>query len=174
MQDRYPGALGLSRRVLGWLRILNVVYGTGIVLLLLASVVVPEFLFAALRVPRGPAWGAAALGMRGIMIIGIAGAFIAHRILTLLLRIVDTVRAGDPFVLDNAARLQAIACWVLGAELLHLVVGAIASWMSTPEQPFDLDLSYSFTPWITVLLLFVLARVFAHGARMRDDIEGTV
>src|SRR5687768_199475 len=47
MQDRYPGALGLSRRVLGWLRILNVVYGTGIVLLLLASVVVPEFLFAA-------------------------------------------------------------------------------------------------------------------------------
>ena len=46
--------------------------------------------------------------------------------------------------------------------------------MSTTGQPFDLGLRYSFTPWITVLLLFVLARVFDHGARMREDIAGTV
>jgi hypothetical protein len=84
------------------------------------------------------------------------------------------VRAGDPFVVDNGTRLQSIGWCVLAAELLHLPVGAIARWMSTPEQPFDLNLRYSFTPWIAVLLLFVLARVFEHGARMREDIEGTV
>jgi len=33
---------------------------------------------------------------------------------------------------------------------------------------------FSFAPWLAVLLLFVLARVFAEGARMRADLEGTV
>ena len=37
-----------------------------------------------------------------------------------------------------------------------------------------IDWSFSFTPWVAVLLLFVLARVFEHGARMRADLEGTV
>ena len=30
------------------------------------------------------------------------------------------------------------------------------------------------TGWLAVLLLFVLARVFNHGTRIRDDLEGTV
>jgi hypothetical protein len=33
---------------------------------------------------------------------------------------------------------------------------------------------FSFAPWLSVLLLFVLAGVFTQGARMRDDLEGTV
>lgn len=44
----------------------------------------------------------------------------------------------------------------------------------TVQVPIDIDWTFSFTPWIAVLLLFVLARVFAHGARMREDLEGTV
>jgi hypothetical protein len=87
---------------------------------------------------------------------------------------VETVRDGDPFVLDNAARLQSIAWWLLVAELLHLLVGGLAKLGSTPAQPLDIDWTFSFTPWIAVLLLFVLARVFEHGARMREDIAGTV
>ena len=172
-QHRYPDALGLSRRVLGWLRILNVVYGIGVGLLLVASLVAPDFLFGALGV-HGPGWAPATLAMRGIMVVGLAGAFIAHRILAGLLEIVESVRAGDPFVLDNAARLHAIAWWLLGAELLHLLVGALIRVASTPARPLDIDWTFSFTPWIAVLLLFVLARVFAHGTRMREDIEGTV
>jgi len=174
VQDRYPDALPLSRSVLRGVRVLNAVYGAAVAAALIVSLVNPEFLLRALGVSQGPGWSAITMGMRAIMVIGIAGAYIAHRILMALRRMVDTVRAGDPFVLDNASRLQAIAWLVLGAELLHLVVGAIANWMSTPEQPIDLNLRYSFTPWIAVLLLFVLARVFEHGARMREDIEGTV
>lgn len=174
MQDRYPGALALSRTVLGGFRVLNIIYGVTIIAMLVASFVAPEFLFRALGVEQGPGWREISLGARGIMILGVVGASIAHYILSALLDIVDSVRAGDPFVIDNANRLQAIAWLVLGAELLHLLVGAIANWMSTTGQPFDLGLRYSFTPWITVLLLFVLARVFDHGARMREDIEGTV
>ena len=29
-------------------------------------------------------------------------------------------------------------------------------------------------PWLAVLMLFVLSGVFAHGARLRTDLEGTV
>ena len=38
----------------------------------------------------------------------------------------------------------------------------------------DLDWNFSLTRWLAVLLLFVLSRVFEQGARMRDDLEGTV
>jgi len=168
-----PDALGLSRRVLSGLRALNIVYGVGVGIMLIASLVAPDILFGAIGV-RATGWETATLSMRGIMIVGIAGAFIAHRILTGLLSIVESVRVGDPFVIDNAAHLNAIAWWLLVAELLHLLVGALARLASTPEQPFDIGWSFSFTPWIAVLLLFVLARVFAYGARMREDIEGTV
>jgi hypothetical protein len=35
-------------------------------------------------------------------------------------------------------------------------------------------MKFNFTRWLGVLLLFVLARVFEQGARMRDELEGTV
>ena len=174
MQDRYPGALRLSTRVLEACRVLNILYGLGIGLMLVMSVVAPEFLFGALGVRGATGWTTTTLAMRGIMVVGLAGAFIAYQILAALLLMVESVRTGDPFVLDNAARLTAIAWWLLGAELLHLLVGVLAGAASTPAQPIDIDWTFSFTPWIAVLLLFVLAGVFAQGARMREDIAGTV
>ena len=30
------------------------------------------------------------------------------------------------------------------------------------------------TAWLLVVILFILARVFRHGAAMREDLEGTV
>jgi len=47
-------------------------------------------------------------------------------------------------------------------------IGKIQVW-----EPGKVD-AFSFAPWLAVLLLFVLAGVFAHGARMRADLEGTV
>ena len=169
----YPDTLGLSRRVLGGLRILNVAGAVGIGVMLVASLLAPEFLFRALGVRADP-WAPETLAMRGIMVVGIVGAFVVHQVLTLLLRIVESVQTGDPFVLDNAERLRAIAWWMLGGQILHLIVGALARMASTPAQELDIDWSFSFTPWIAVLLLFVLARVFAHGARMREELEATV
>jgi hypothetical protein len=57
---------------------------------------------------------------------------------------------------------------------LHLAVGAIAAAASSKSQPLDVGWSFSITGWLAVLLLFVLARVFDQGTRMRDDLEGTV
>jgi hypothetical protein len=95
-------------------------------------------------------------------------------VLTRLLAIVDTVSAGNAFVPENAERLQTIAWSALLLEILHLVVGAIAKGVSSPNHPLDINWSFSFTPWLAVLLLFVVARVFEEGARMREDLEGTV
>ncbi len=56
-------------------------------------------------------------------------------VLKRLLAIVETVRAGDPFVAANASRLQAIAWALLALQLLSLVIGAIGKTISTPAHP---------------------------------------
>jgi len=88
--------------------------------------------------------------------------------------IVETVRGGDPFVPTNASRLQAIAWALLALQLFSLVIGAIAKAVSSPAHPLNLDAGFSIPGWLAVLLTFLLARVFAEGTRMREDLEGTV
>ena len=45
------------------------------------------------------------IGMRLIKVLGICAVPIVHFVLMRLLTIVETVRIGDPFVTENAARL---------------------------------------------------------------------
>ena len=161
-------------RVLYLVRVLNIAYGAGIAIMLVASLAAPGFLFDALGFKVSDAWSDRTIAIRVMMIIGIVGAWIGHRILTTLIRIVDSVRSGDPFTLRNTAGIQTIAWLVLAAEILHLMVGWLVDFISTPAQPFDTGSRFSLTPWIAVLMLFVLAQVFDHGARMREDLEGTV
>ena len=170
----FPDALALSRRVLRGLVYVNGAYGVGILALLIASLVAEGPVMRALGVRSAEGSDTLIRGGRFIMIIGIASVPIAHVVLSRLLAIVESVRTGDPFLVENGARLQTIAWLVLGLELLHLTVGAIAATSASSAQPLDIHWSFSITPWIAVLLLFVLARVFAHGARLRADLEGTV
>ena len=142
--------------------------------LLLASIVVPGPLFEALGVRLAAGRDSLELGMTLIMVIGLVSVPAAYVILSRLRAIVDTVRDGDPFVPANAERLQTIAWAYLGLELLHIAVGVVAGRSGSSAQPLDVHWHFSVTPWVAVLLLFVLARVFDHGARMRADLEGTV
>jgi hypothetical protein len=169
-----PGALRVSHRVLGILIKLNLVMGVLILALLVASLVAEGPVMRALGV--GPALGSSSLilGMRLIMVFGIAAVAITHTVLGRLLAIVETVTAGDPFVVENAVRLQKIAWAVLALEVLHLVIVGVATNVSTPKAPLDISWDFSVTRWLAVLLLFVLARVFETGARMRAELEGTV
>ena len=174
MSRAQPAALRFSHQVLRGLLVLNLLYGLAILVLLAASLVAEGPVFRALGVEPAPDRDQLVLGMRLIMVIGIASVPIAYVILARLLAIVDAVRAGDPFVMENARHLQTIAWSVLGLELLHVAVGAVAANVGSRVQPLDIDWSFSITPWLSVLLLFVLARVFDEGARMRADLEGTV
>jgi hypothetical protein len=114
------------------------------------------------------------LALRAIAVLGLAVLPLNYIVLKRLLAIVDTVRAGDPFVAVNAARLQAIAWALLALQLLSIVIGGIAKAVSTPAHPVHLSAGFSINGWLAVLLTFLLARVFAEGTMMRDDLEGTV
>jgi hypothetical protein len=70
--------------------------------------------------------------------------------------------------------LQTVAWALLALQLLSLVIGAIGRAVSSAAHPLDLDAGFSINGWLAVLLAFLLARVFAEGSRMRDDLEGTV
>jgi hypothetical protein len=170
----HPTSLRLSRRVLTVLIKLNLLAGILISALLIASLVAEGPVFGALGVRAKGDNSTLFLGMRAIMVIGILAVPLAHIILTRLLAMVDTVRNGDPFVAENAVRLQTIAWSVLVLELMHAVVGFVAARVSTASQPLDIHWSFSVTRWLVVLLLFVLARVFDQGTRMREELEATV
>jgi len=56
--------------------------------------------------------------------------------------------------------------------IAYVVLRVLA--ISTPAHPLHLDAGFSINGWLAVLLTFLLARVFAEGAAMREDLEGTV
>jgi hypothetical protein len=174
LTSSYPDTLALSRRVLRVLIKLNLVVGVLILGLLVTSLVVGDQVMRTLAAGTPQADARLFLGMRLVAVIGLAGVPVVHFVLTWLLAIVDTVRDGNSFVSANAARLQRIAWAVLILELMHLAVAAIAAAVSTAAAPFDISWRFSLTPWLAVLLLFVLARVFEQGSRMREELEGTV
>jgi hypothetical protein len=167
-------SLSVSRRVLQVLIRLNVVAGVLIAALLVASLVAEGFVMTALGVPPTNENGSILLGMRAIMVLGIASVPLAHTLLSRLLAIVDTVRDGDPFISVNAARLRQIAWAVLGLEVLHTIIAATAAAVSTATTPIDIERNLNITRWLVVLLMFVLSRVFEHGTQMREELEGTV
>jgi len=163
-------ALALARPVTRGLIVLNALYALALAGLLVWSFFIEGWPARPLGFDLVNAHPLLGHGLRAFVVVGLVGAAIVHTILRRLLAIVDTVRVGDPFILENAERLTAIAWRVLALELLRLVVAAIAA---TVWEAGRID-AFSFAPWLAVLLLFVLAGVFAHGARMRADLEGTV
>lgn len=169
-----PSALALSARTLRALAQLTAIAGALIFALFIAGIVARDPVFTALGVYPADLGGARIMGMRLIMVGGIAAAVIVWVVLHRLLAIVRTVQRGDPFVAENATRLREIAWGVLGLELLHIAIVALASWSSTPRTRIDIRWTLDVAQWLTVLLLFVLAHVFEQGARMRDDLDGTV
>jgi hypothetical protein len=174
MNHSFPDPLALSRRVLRVLTKLNLLLGALILALLIASLIAAAPVMRALGVPPAQFSSRLFVGMRLIMVLGIGAVPIVHFVLTRLLTIVETVRVGNPFVSANAARLQGIAWAVLGLELVHFAVGAVAASVSSAAVPLNISWGFSLTRWLAVLLLFVLARVFEQGARMREELEGTV
>jgi hypothetical protein len=166
-------ALPIAHVVLRILIVLNWLYGAAILALL---VVMPneQWIMTAFKLSPSPEAERLVMGLRAIAVLGLASVPLHYVVLKRLLAIVETVRAGDPFVAANASRLQAIAWVLLALNLLSIVIGAIALTVSTPAHPLHLNAGFSISGWLAVLLTFLLARVFAEGALMREDLEGTV
>ena len=158
------------------LRILIIVNLLGGAAILALLVVMPneQWIMSAFKLSPSPDAERLVMGLRAIALLGLVAIPLNHVVLKRLLAIVETVRAGDPFLAANASRLQAIAWVLLALNLLSIVIGAIAKAVSTPAHPLHLDAGFSINGWLAVILTFVLARVFAEGALMREGVEGTV
>jgi hypothetical protein len=128
----------------------------------------------AIDVPIGTDARSIMTGLRAIAALGVLCVPLNHIILTRLVRIVETVGRGDPFVAANAYRLQGIAWALLTLQLLSMAIGGIGKVIASREFPLHLDAGFSVSGWLAVILTFVLARVFAEGTLMREDLEGTI
>ena len=172
-QASSSAALPIAHVVLRILIVVNWLGGAAILALL---VVMPNerWIMAAFKLSPSPEAERLVMGLRAIAVLGLVAIPLHYVVLKRLHAIVETVRAGDPFVAANASRLQAIAWVLLAVNLLSIVIGAIAKTVSTPAYPLHIDAGFSISGWLAVLLTFVLARVFAEGALMREDLEGTV
>jgi len=108
-----------------------------------------------------------------LMAIGIAAGVAVHILFRRMLAIVATAIDGDPFTVANARRLRTIGWALLAIQILDLLFGILSIIIEarTGEAP---GWSPSVGGWISVLMLFVLARVFEQGARMRDELAMTV
>jgi hypothetical protein len=171
--NKLSTALPIARVVLRILIVLNWLGGVAILALL---VVMPneQWIMAAFKIPPSPDTDRLIMGLRAVAALGLATIPLNYVVLKRLLAIVGTVREGDPFVAANASRLQTIAWSLLALQLFSLVIGAIGKAVSTPAHPVHLDAGFSINGWLAVLLTFLLARVFAEGALMREDLKGTV
>ena len=92
--------------------------------------------------------------------------------------VVSSVGDGEPFRADNATRLSRMGWISVAAHGLGLVIGGMVAWFAPyiekmgghSEMGFGVDGGAI----LLTLILFILARVFRHGAEMREELEGTV
>ena len=171
--NKLSPALPIARVVLRILIVVNWLGGAAILALL---VIMPnhEWLMSAFKLSPSPDADRLIMGLRAVAALGLVTIPLNYIVLKRLLAIVKTVREGDPFVAANASRLQTIAWSLLALQLFSIGIGAIGKAVSTPAHPVHLDAGFSINGWLAVLLTFLLARVFAEGTRMREDLEGTV
>ena len=116
---------------------------------------------------------AAALTLLATMAAITATAFYFFKLLNQLIK---SVGDGSPFTIENADRLTQMAWIALIFQVTALPIGLLAAYLahSIPTGNLTIDYEFSLTGLLLAVVLFILARVFRHGADMREDLEGTV
>ncbi|GAA4765292.1 DUF2975 domain-containing protein [Novosphingobium ginsenosidimutans] len=112
------------------------------------------------------------------MLVGATLLFLGWHFLKELLGIINSVGDGDPFRPDNADRLSRMGWIAVIAQLVVLPLAGIATWLSPyldkVDRHMQIDGGLDGGSILLTLVLFILARVFREGARMREELEGTV
>ena len=166
-------ALGLSRTMLRVCVVWNLAIGVIALSIFVASFVFEDAVTHQFRT-RMPELDLAILFPTVRVWLLLCAPFVAavHLLLSRLLEIVGTVRLGHPFAPENAVRLRIIAWCLLLVQLLHLSSGVMVKIVAAANVQMHWD--FSLVGWIAVLLVFVLARVFEEGARIRDDLDAMI
>jgi hypothetical protein len=176
-----PGTHHLFTVTRGLLRIailvcifLIVVLGLALGALILAAagvfhLPIPANEIQGLTMPQVLGAGSMALGAGVICIALVTWMFL------LATRIVDTASHGDPFVTENADRLNHIGFLLMAIQLIGLVVdGALGMFPEKIREHVSIGFDVSATGILAALLIFVLAQIFRRGSEMRAELESTV
>ncbi len=160
--------------VLRILLVLNIAFAAAFLLAMLASVPFHDLLagriaakYPTVDVER------IVIGIRALLLLGVAASVPAHIIFSRLIAIIGTVLAGETFASPNARRVRAIGWALLAIQLLDVPLLLIVPNFAGLGIRVD-GSSVSIGGWLSVLVAFILARVFAEGAALREDLEGTV
>jgi hypothetical protein len=132
-------ALPTAHMVLRILIALNWIYAAVVLAILVGLFSAEHWTMMALGFPAAASSGSLVIGMRAIAALGLLAVPLNLAVLARLMAMVRTVRSGDPFVAANAYRLQAIAWFLLGQQLLSVIIGLIGKAVSTPAHPLHLD-----------------------------------
>ncbi len=91
-----------------------------------------------------------------------------------LYRIVASVEDGDPFIPVNARRLQAMGWIAVAVHVVGIPLAMTMKWLDEVGAHADGGFQFSYFGLLLALVLFVIARVFREGTRLREELEGTV
>ena len=111
-----------------------------------------------------------------LLLLGALVTAIAFHFFQLLGRIIDTVGNDDPFTAQNAGRLSRMGWIALAFQAASFPIAGLVVYLAelVPSENLSVDYDFSLTGLLLAIVLFILARVFRHGAAMREDLEGTV
>lgn len=162
-----PDLLYVTRAIIRAARVFSM-----LMILLLAIILVALLIrdaetltvLASSTIPPGQRVFAARVGVAG----GLVNCVLLLPLLTQLLRLVDSARQGDPFVPENGVRLRRIGWLLLAVNVVTNVTISIALTKGVMLPPV------SFVALLTVLMIFVLARIFETGSAMRAELKETV
>lgn len=119
--------------------------------------------------PPEAIWAIAAVVLLVSAIFGLGFYFVRH-----LYRIVGSVGEGDPFVPVNADRLRAMAWIAVAVHVIAIPISVIGKWAESLSHKIHWESELPLSGLFLALVLFILARVFREGTRMREELEGTV
>jgi hypothetical protein len=113
--------------------------------------------------------------------VGLLPLLLMAAVLWLLRGLARSVRHGDPFGAANVRRLRRLGLlFLLGYPAMVIVSKLLQDWLvsTLPVLPLGgigttLDVINIFA-LLAGLGMLLLAEVFAHGLRLRDDVEGTI
>jgi len=121
------------------------------------------------KAPPEAWWWLFGISLLDTLVLGLCLLFVFQ-----LVQIVDSVGDGDPFVPQNAGRLDRMAWLALAMQAVSLAKLPLAALLEPHLKDFPLGIDFSLWGIVLALTLFILARVFRKGAEMKADLEGTV
>lgn len=157
-------------------RIAFVVGMIGLGIAAAVNVVDPALLTERLRMDVQPELNEVTGAVLVVIFLGLFALGLMYDFVTRLAQIIDTVGKGDPFTRENAGRLKRMGYLALAVQVLGIMGDAMSNWLQPflKDGAFELHSDATLSGLCLAIILFILARVFAKGSEMREELEGTV